>query len=89
MSSSPRCVFLIKMSEIICTYPINNIWRKLNHIEDQRLQKDDKVKEASMNKANKQSRDPKNQMDRRSRSNGFPSLRGGIDWWRSTNDPKI
>jgi hypothetical protein len=51
------------MSEIICTYPINNIWRKSNHIEDQRLQKDDIVKEASTNKASKQSGDPKNQLD--------------------------
>jgi hypothetical protein len=51
------------MSEIICTYPINKIWRKSNHIEDQRLQKDDMVKEASTNEASKQSRDPKNQLD--------------------------
>jgi hypothetical protein len=48
------------MSEIICTYPINNIWRKSNHIEDQRLQKDAMVKEASTNEVSKQSRDPKN-----------------------------
>jgi hypothetical protein len=53
------------MSEIICTYPINNIWRKSNHIEDERLQKDDMVKEASTNEASKQSRDPKNQLDTR------------------------
>jgi hypothetical protein len=53
------------MSEIICTYPINNIWRKSNHIEDQRLQKDDIVKEASTNGASKQLRDPKNQLDTR------------------------
>jgi hypothetical protein len=65
MSSSPRCAFLIKMSEIICTYQINNIWRKSNHIEDQRLQKDDIVKETSTNEASKQSRDPKNQLDTR------------------------
>jgi hypothetical protein len=51
------------MSEIIYTYPINNIWRKSNHIEDQRLQKDDIVKEAWMNEASKQSRDPNNQLD--------------------------
>jgi hypothetical protein len=37
------------MSETICTYQINNIWRKSNHIEDQRLQKDDIVREASTN----------------------------------------
>jgi hypothetical protein len=65
MSSSPRCAFLIKMSEIICTYPINNIWGKLNHIEDQRLQKDDIVKEVSTKEASKQSRNPKNQLDTR------------------------
>jgi hypothetical protein len=65
MSSSPRCAFSHKMSKIICTYPINNIWRNLNHIEDQRLQKDDMVKEASTNEASKQSRDPKNQLDTR------------------------
>jgi hypothetical protein len=53
------------MSEIICTYPINNIWRKSDHIEDQRLQKDDIVKEASTNEARKQSRDRKNQLDTR------------------------
>jgi hypothetical protein len=53
------------MSEIICTYQIYNIWRKSNHIEDQRLQKDDMVKEASTNEANKQSRDPKNHLDTR------------------------
>jgi hypothetical protein len=53
------------MSENICTYPINNIWRKSNHIEDQRLQKDDTMKEASMNEASKQSRDPQNQLDTR------------------------
>jgi hypothetical protein len=51
------------MNEIIYTYPINNIWRKSNHIEDQRLQKDDIVKKASKNEASKQSRDPKNQLD--------------------------
>jgi hypothetical protein len=65
MSSSPRCAFLIKMSEIICTDQINNIWRKSNHIEDQRLQKDDIVKETSTNEASKQSRGPKNQLDTR------------------------
>jgi hypothetical protein len=65
MSSSPRCAFLIKMSEIIYTNQINNIWRKSNHIEDQRLQKDDIVKEASTNEASKQSRDLKNQLDTR------------------------
>jgi hypothetical protein len=43
----------------------NNIWRKSNHIEDQRLQKDDIVKEASTNEASKQTRDPKNQLDTR------------------------
>jgi hypothetical protein len=53
------------MSEIICTYPINNIWGKSNHIENQRLQKDDMVKEALTNEARKQSRDPKNQLDTR------------------------
>jgi hypothetical protein len=65
MSSSPRCAFLIKMSDIICTYPINNIWRKSNHIEDQRLQKDDIVKEASTKEGSKQSKNPKNQLDTR------------------------
>jgi hypothetical protein len=64
------------MSEIICTCPINNIWRKSNHIEDLRLQKDDIVKEASKNEASKQaikrpndttmssSSDPENQICR-------------------------
>jgi hypothetical protein len=42
------------MSEIICTYLIKNIWRKSNHIEDRRLQKDDIVKEASANEASNQ-----------------------------------
>jgi hypothetical protein len=42
------------MSEIICTYPIKNIWRKSNNIEDQRLQKtNDMVKEDSMDEASK------------------------------------
>jgi hypothetical protein len=53
------------MSEIIYTYPNKNIWRNSNYIEDQRLQKDNIVKEASTNEASKQSRDPKNQLDTR------------------------
>ena len=54
VSSSPKCAFLIKSSENICTYPNNNIWRKSNHIEEQRLQIDIKEKEASTNEANNQ-----------------------------------
>ena len=54
MSSSPKCVFLIKSSENICTCPNKNIWRKSNYIEDQILQIDIKEKEASTNEANNQ-----------------------------------
>jgi hypothetical protein len=43
-----------KRSGNICTFPKKNIWRKSNHIEDQRLQIDIKEKEASTNEANNQ-----------------------------------
>jgi len=42
------------MSGIKCTYPTTNTWRKSNYIEDQRLQKYNKVNEASTNEASNQ-----------------------------------
>ena len=54
VSSSPKCAFLIKGVETYALIRIKDIWRKSNHIEDQRLQIDIKEKEASTNEANNQ-----------------------------------
>jgi hypothetical protein len=38
------------MSGIKCTYPMTNNWRESNYIEDQRLQKDNKVEKHQLKK---------------------------------------
>ena len=42
------------MSGIKYTYPMTNTWRKSNYIEDQKIEKDNKVKKTSTNEASNQ-----------------------------------